>query len=135
MEPRPVKSEILATGFYDIKASSSTKGELNQDFDDIYLSQDLFDILDSVVDTTVPKRGLDELIADHEHASSPAKRQRTSSPTAVQEAPGAEEITDRFTQCQEQQWQAQFHSLIQFKLKHGHCCVPHSYPEAPVLAR
>ncbi|CAJ1933021.1 unnamed protein product [Cylindrotheca closterium] len=36
---------------------------------------------------------------------------------------------------QEKQWQAQFQKLVQFKLQHGHCCVPHSYSRDPTLAR
>ncbi|CAJ1933029.1 unnamed protein product [Cylindrotheca closterium] len=36
---------------------------------------------------------------------------------------------------QEKQWQAHFQKLEQFKLRHGHCCVPHSYSRDSTLAR
>ncbi|CAJ1933027.1 unnamed protein product [Cylindrotheca closterium] len=46
-----------------------------------------------------------------------------------------EESTARFRPYQDKQWRAQFQRLIQYKMKHGHCCVPHSYKEDPMLAR
>ncbi|CAJ1937634.1 unnamed protein product [Cylindrotheca closterium] len=46
-----------------------------------------------------------------------------------------EESIARFRPYQENQWRIQFKKLIEFKLKNGHCCVPHSFPEDPILAR
>ncbi|CAJ1970394.1 unnamed protein product [Cylindrotheca closterium] len=59
------------------------------------------------------------------------KRQRTSQlPTILDEESAA-----RFRPYQEKQWRDQFQKLIQYKLKNGHCCVPHSYSKDPILAR
>ncbi|CAJ1968149.1 unnamed protein product [Cylindrotheca closterium] len=41
----------------------------------------------------------------------------------------------RFRNHQEKQWQKQFQALLEFKQKHGHCCVPNKYDENPVLGR
>ncbi|KAL3936620.1 MAG: hypothetical protein SGBAC_008097 [Bacillariaceae sp.] len=46
-----------------------------------------------------------------------------------------EESIARFRPYQENQWLIQFKKLIDFKMRTGHCCVPHSFPEDPVLAR
>ncbi|CAJ1936107.1 unnamed protein product [Cylindrotheca closterium] len=63
-------------------------------------------------------------------SQSPLKRKRTSRMTSPNE-----ESTARFRPYQEQQWRAQFQKLVQYKLEHGHCSVPHAYPEDPILAR
>ncbi|CAJ1950414.1 unnamed protein product [Cylindrotheca closterium] len=62
------------------------------------------------------------------------KRQRTTTSHAAQSTFG-EESTPRFRPYQDKQWRAQLQKLIQYKMKNGHCCVPHSYQEDPVLAR
>ncbi|CAJ1929344.1 unnamed protein product [Cylindrotheca closterium] len=36
---------------------------------------------------------------------------------------------------QGQQWQEQYQGLLEYKAKHGHCCVPNAYPPNPVLGR
>ncbi|CAJ1967312.1 unnamed protein product [Cylindrotheca closterium] len=41
----------------------------------------------------------------------------------------------RFRDYQENQWQKQFQALLEFKQKHGHCCVPNKHNENPVLGR
>ncbi|CAJ1968165.1 unnamed protein product [Cylindrotheca closterium] len=41
----------------------------------------------------------------------------------------------RFRNYQEEQWQNQFQALLEFKQKHGHCCVPNKHDENPVLGR
>ncbi|CAJ1932390.1 unnamed protein product [Cylindrotheca closterium] len=46
-----------------------------------------------------------------------------------------DESMARFRPYQEDQWRIQFKKLIEFKLKNGHCGVPHKYPEDRVLAR
>ncbi|CAJ1950416.1 unnamed protein product [Cylindrotheca closterium] len=74
------------------------------------------------------------LSSNHNHQGDPCnKRQRTTS--HVQSTFGDEESTARFRPYQEKQWRDQFQKLIQYKMRNGHCCVPHSYQEDPVLAR
>ena len=46
-----------------------------------------------------------------------------------------DESISRFRPYQEKLWRIQFKKLIEFKLKNGHCCVPHYYKEDLVLAR
>lgn len=41
----------------------------------------------------------------------------------------------RFRDYQSCQWSVRFHELQLFRRLKGHCCVPHGYPENPVLAR
>ncbi|CAJ1936103.1 unnamed protein product [Cylindrotheca closterium] len=59
------------------------------------------------------------------------KRKRTNETQPVDK----EETTARFRPYQEKQWRAQFQKLIEYSMKNGHCCVPHSYKEDPMLAR
>ena len=46
-----------------------------------------------------------------------------------------DETVARFRPFQDDKWKNSFQRLVQFKLKFGHCCVPHSYEEDPTLAR
>ena len=43
--------------------------------------------------------------------------------------------TARFRQYQADQWKERFQVLIDFHQEHGHCLVPHEYPENPHLAK
>ncbi|CAJ1948212.1 unnamed protein product [Cylindrotheca closterium] len=94
------------------------------------LRQDLLNILDPVVDLLGPKRSSEDLSSNNEQG--PCKRQRTRQ---LEEDAVDSESRARFRPYQEQQWREQFQKLIQYKLAHGHCCVPHSYPVDPILAR
>ncbi|CAJ1968145.1 unnamed protein product [Cylindrotheca closterium] len=58
----------------------------------------------------------------------------TSAAAAHNVTPEAREYP-RFRSSQEKQWQKQFQALLEFKQKHGHCCVPNKYDENPVLGR
>lgn len=40
-----------------------------------------------------------------------------------------------FRPFQKQQWDTMFQDLVQFKQERGHCSVPHSFEENPILAR
>ncbi|CAJ1937572.1 unnamed protein product [Cylindrotheca closterium] len=60
---------------------------------------------------------------NHQEGDPCNKRQRTTTSTA------------KSRPCQDEQWRAQFQKLIQYKMKHGDCSVPHSYQEDPALAR
>jgi hypothetical protein len=45
------------------------------------------------------------------------------------------DTTPRFRPYQEKQWVEQFDELLKFKLKGGHCLVPHTFDENPTLSR
>ena len=45
------------------------------------------------------------------------------------------EAGPRIRGYQEKLWMEQFEQLILFKKHHGHCLVPHTFPENPILAR
>ncbi|CAJ1926209.1 unnamed protein product [Cylindrotheca closterium] len=95
------------------------------------LRQDLIDIMDPIINAGGPKRSCEAVFFDNDQGPLNAKRQRTSHLLQVSE----EESTARFRPYQETQWQDQFQKLVQYKLKHGHCSVPHSCKEDPILAR
>jgi hypothetical protein len=42
---------------------------------------------------------------------------------------------ERFKPFHEEKWNYHLNELLEFKRKHGHCLVPHSYPQMPHLAR
>jgi hypothetical protein len=46
-----------------------------------------------------------------------------------------EDRTPRFRPYQEKQWVEQFDALLKFKVKRGHCLVPHTFDENPTLSR
>lgn len=46
-----------------------------------------------------------------------------------------EESLPKFRDYQEQQWQEQYQGLLEFKTKHGHCCVPNTYEPNTTLGR
>ncbi|CAJ1958020.1 unnamed protein product [Cylindrotheca closterium] len=77
------------------------------------------------------KKCLGGFVSSHNLGGS-GNRKRTSQ---LQATSNKEESIPRFRPYQDKQWRAQFQRLIQYKLKNGHCCVPHCYPEDPALAR
>ncbi|CAJ1936105.1 unnamed protein product [Cylindrotheca closterium] len=77
------------------------------------------------------KRSSQDCFSYDDAGSFHVKRQRRSQ---IQMA-NDEKSTARFRPYQEKQWRAQFRKLVQYKLAHGHCCVPHSHQEDPILAR
>ena len=78
--------------------------------------------------TSSKRRSQDSFSNNHQDQ---CKRQRMNHAQTAHD----EESTARFRPYQGKQWRAQFQKLIQYKLKNGHCCVPHAYAEDPVLAR
>ncbi|CAJ1929336.1 unnamed protein product [Cylindrotheca closterium] len=64
-----------------------------------------------------------------------SKRSRICNVVEDDESSQEEESLPKFRNYQEQQWQEQYQGLLEFKAKHGHCCVPNSYPPNPVLGR
>ncbi|CAJ1970340.1 unnamed protein product [Cylindrotheca closterium] len=62
-------------------------------------------------------------------------------PDVATRAEGALHVTQeaqeypRFRNHQEEQWQKRYQCLLEFKQKHGHCCVPNKHDENPVLGR
>ncbi|CAJ1967310.1 unnamed protein product [Cylindrotheca closterium] len=58
-----------------------------------------------------------------------------SSAPAGDASPIAQEALPRFRDYQETQWQEHFRGLLEFKQKHGHCCVPNKLNENPILGR
>jgi len=74
------------------------------------------------------KRTSGDLIAD---MSTPlcSKRQRTG------QRASEETGVMRFRPYQDHQWRVMYKKLVQYTLKNGHCCVPHSYQDDPMLAR
>mmetsp|Transcript_25955 Transcript_25955/g.38348 ORF Transcript_25955/g.38348 Transcript_25955/m.38348 type:complete len:356 (-) Transcript_25955:73-1140(-) len=59
----------------------------------------------------------------------PAKRQKTSAGPTDPNEPA------KFRPYQAEKWQERFEELKEFTQVHGHCLVPHTYPEHPELAR
>lgn len=78
-----------------------------------------------------------------EHGTTPAaKRSRTcnvvensSDDESADNAQGDELMLPKFRDYQEQQWQEQYAALLEYKGKHGHCCVPNTYKPNPTLGR
>lgn len=64
----------------------------------------------------------------------PLSRMVSSSPQQEQDENIKQDLK-RFRPSQEDSWKVNFQKLIRFRNKFGHCCVPHSYPDDPVLAR
>ncbi|CAJ1934501.1 unnamed protein product [Cylindrotheca closterium] len=108
--------------------------ELNNKASDVKLRRDLIDILGPIINTDGTKRSCEASFTNINQGAHSVKRQRTSHMMQASPAAG-EESTARFRPYQEAQWQEQFQKLVQYKLTHGHCCVPHSCQEDPVLAR
>ncbi|CAJ1950308.1 unnamed protein product [Cylindrotheca closterium] len=94
--------------------------------------QDLISILDPLTTSNQGAKRSNEAFFTGDDQVRAKKRQRPSYTHAVTPA---EETMVRFRPYQETQWRAQFQKLIQYKLEHGHCSVPHAYPEDPILAR
>jgi hypothetical protein len=59
-----------------------------------------------------------------------AKRQRHDLFQARDEC-----LAIRFRPSNTEQWDSKFEMLLRFRKQHGHCSVPHTYPENPILAR
>jgi len=49
--------------------------------------------------------------------------------------PQDEDSLLRFRPYQNKLWDLRFKEILKFRKKHGHCCVPHTYPQNPSLAR
>ena len=112
MEPLPIRSNSLPSVVSSSPFIPSMKNMNSVSVDDFIGSKRrLRDIFEDVQDHQVP---------------SLHKRRRVDS---------VDETTARFRPYQEQQWRKQLKKVIEYKLENGHCCVPHSYPEDPVLAR
>lgn len=68
-----------------------------------------------------------------------SKRPRTQDPNSL--FPASISSSDirpkmnRFRGYQKDQWKDKFEELLEFKKERGHCCVPHTFEENPVLAR
>jgi hypothetical protein len=85
----------------------------------------LFEQKDGIIGT---KRTSSDLLSELSTTLG-TKRQRTSQDASSQET------VMRFRPYQDHQWRGMYQKLVKYKLKHGHCCVPHSYKEDPMLAR
>lgn len=97
------------------------------------LNQSLYALLsaDPFGDTSVGNKrqmNLEDLLAS-ESSQSQSKRQRTTT------IDSSDETVMRFRPYQEKQWRGMYQKLVQYKHKNGHCCVPHSFSEDPMLAR
>jgi hypothetical protein len=100
-----------------------------QEFNDSDIGKSLVSfLLNPIDDIRQTKRSSDELLSDM-CAPSQSKRQRISLNDS------SEEMLMRFRPYQDRQWRGMFQKLIQYKLQHGHCCVPHSYQDDQKLAR
>ncbi|CAJ1936071.1 unnamed protein product [Cylindrotheca closterium] len=102
------------------------------------LRQDLLDIMEPIIfNQGESKRSLETVFSDCDLGPSSVKRQRTHHmmPQDTPADAGGDECTARFRPYQETQWQNQFQKLVQYKLKYGHCSVPHSCKDDPILAR
>ncbi|CAJ1926247.1 unnamed protein product [Cylindrotheca closterium] len=134
MEPLPLlpwtSSDKQMPSTNDASGLESPFVQLNKS-SEATLRQDLIDIMDPIINAGGPKRSCEAVFFDNDQGPLNAKRQRTSHLLQVSE----EESTARFRPYQETQWQDQFQKLVQYKLKHGHCSVPHSCKEDPILAR
>ncbi|CAJ1926233.1 unnamed protein product [Cylindrotheca closterium] len=130
MEPLPIRSQdqpsSMAHSSFDGFTSPFT--QLDEPLG-ANLHKGLIDILNPVIDIVGCKRSPED--GSSNNSQRPYKRQRMN---PVQSA-HREENAARFRPYQEKQWREQFQKLIQYKLLHGHCCVPHSYQEDPILAR
>ncbi|CAJ1956933.1 unnamed protein product [Cylindrotheca closterium] len=120
MEPLPLRSQSQLP---QVVHSSSGSNHL----------RDLMGSLDSIATNVGSKRGSEEAFFTDDQICLSKKRQRTSPVQAT--SANEEEVMARFRPYQETQWRSQFKKLVEYKFEHGHCCVPHSYPEDPILAR
>ncbi|KAL3930183.1 MAG: hypothetical protein SGBAC_011871 [Bacillariaceae sp.] len=86
------------------------------------------------------KRVFPQSTSVHSQVTSPApKRSRICDPVQVEseksETTQVDEAIPKFRDYQEQQWQEQYQGLLEFKRKHGHCCVPNTYEPNTTLGR
>ncbi|KAL3940037.1 MAG: hypothetical protein SGBAC_005340 [Bacillariaceae sp.] len=127
-----LSSESLFLAEDCLSAASTTTMELNNPLPlaalNTNLREDLRSSSDPAMDSNKRTRRSDEIFSNQD----PRKRQRTSPLVAA--APD-EARRARFRPYHEQQWRVIFQKLVQYKVENGHCSVPHSYSEDPILAR
>eukprot|EP00980_Cylindrotheca_fusiformis_P018058 scaffold5786_cov88-Cylindrotheca_fusiformis.AAC.1 len=96
--------------------------------------EDLSSLFDTP-STTAPERPKKiNTLSNSELGMPPAKRQRQQQ----QQQPvlaADDDKSPRFRPYQEKQWVEQFEELLKYKEEQGHCLVPHTFPENPILSR
>ncbi|CAJ1945524.1 unnamed protein product [Cylindrotheca closterium] len=133
MEPAPFESDTVSSveplPLSDLP--SSKPSSLQHETREADLIQSALSILFEAPNDIVPcKRTSEDLLSATTTRSHYFKRQRLS-PEEV----SCDQTVMRFRPYQDQQWNGMFQKLVQYRLKHGHCSVPHSYQEDRMLAR
>lgn len=124
LEPRCFRPHITS-----IDPAPLSKSSLKKETEDLELGKSLVSLLcDSTDDIVLKKRSSDKLLSAM-FVPSQFKRQRVSA-----HFPSKRSVR-RFRPSQDHRWRVMFQNLVNFKLKHGHSCVPHSYQGDPILAR
>lgn len=118
--------------------------QIEPDFDhDPFNSSLMFSSLgtipDEALDTNIPDHAtsLPKRQIEHFDGGSSAKKRRTvdSAASSVASSAMGEYSTSRFRPYQQEQWDIQFQALLAFKQANGHCSVPHTYEQDPILSR
>jgi len=129
MEPAPFRSHIPNIEPTPVSSLCPSKSSVKQESKEPDLGKSLVSLLlDPANDIVRSKRSHDDVLSATSGPSH-SKSQRLSPQDS------SEESVLRFRPYQDYQWRGMFQKLVQYKLKHGHCCVPHSYQEDPMLAR
>ncbi|CAJ1945512.1 unnamed protein product [Cylindrotheca closterium] len=133
MEPVPFESDTVPSveplPLSDLP--SFKPSSLQHETREADLIQSALSILFEAPNDIVPsKRTSEDLLSVTTTRSHYFKRQRLS-PEEV----SCDQTVMRFRPYQDQQWNGMFQKLVQYRLKHGHCSVPHSYQEDRMLAR
>jgi hypothetical protein len=112
--------------------SSSLENCLNLALEHVYAETDdyMFDDFETPCNIN-NKRCADVAIPTQEPDQ---KRRRITAPF-INNVSGSDDTSPRFHPYQQKQWDYRFQELLAFKKERGHCCVPHSFEEIPILSR
>ncbi|CAJ1964805.1 unnamed protein product [Cylindrotheca closterium] len=126
-------SQIASVEPVPLSFQPTPKPSFQQESREADLIQSALSILFEPADAIVrSKRSTDNLLSDiSAHSQESNKRPRLLGPQEV----FSDQTVMRFRPYQDQQWSGMFQKLVQYRLKHGHCRVPHSYQEDRMLAR
>jgi len=124
LEPTPIKGETDAlSGWLNtwIKAEESFSSESS----DVLLNKKKRTMDEFFSSQVGDSHSIDETLS--------SKRQRCV--VSDDECSDSDQSSGLLLSFQEGQWSEKFKELLEFKAKHGHCRVPHSFPENQSLAR
>ncbi|CAJ1964815.1 unnamed protein product [Cylindrotheca closterium] len=131
MEPVPIGA--FRSEENDLSQLSSSILALEGNFESMeepsFLSPLSSSFFTSTDETVGSKDSNDDVFSSTSTLCSYMKQKQSSSSVS------SDDTMVRFRPYQDRKWRGMFEKLVQYKHKHGHCCVPHSYKEDKMLAR